>query len=210
MAVDSAVRNIKVTGTMTGSRYIGMIVGNSDGGIIENISVEGSVTGTYSIGGIVGNLNETKANAPVRINKCVSSANVTGTSYVGGIVGYDNCAKISNAYSIGTIKATNGCVGGLIGYVNGNTNNNYTTEITNTYSIAKVEGNNSIGGLIGYTSGNYITITSSYWTTETAGVTSSRGGTDLQTKSAMKIQSNFVDWDFVNIWIMGNEYPELR
>jgi hypothetical protein len=63
-----------------------------------------------------------------------------------------------------------------------------------------------IGGLVGYDEMG--SCTNSYWDTETSGTGSSALG-EGKTTAEMKTQSNFTDWDFVNIWNIteGVTYP---
>lgn len=105
---------------------------------------------------------------------------------------------VYNSYSTAAVSGKDQ-VGGLLGRA-------FCGTVTNSYSIGKVEngggfmGNNYAGGAI----------TNCYWNKQTSGQTSSSGGTGYTT-SEMAIQSNYKDWDFSTIWIMGDDgYPKLR
>jgi hypothetical protein len=54
-------------------------------------------------------------------------------------------------------------------------------------------------------------INNSYWDTQTSGITESDGG-EGKTTAEMMMQSTFVDWDFDNVWCMGEHetYPQLQ
>ncbi len=197
----ATIRNVGlVSGSVTGSNYVGGLMGYNYGGTISNSYNTGNVTssGSYSyVGGLVGWNHGAITNS-------YSTGTVTGTNhyyYVGGLVGWIS-GTISNSYSTGAVTGTNG-VGGLAGV------NHYST-ISNSYSTGSVTGTNGVGGLVGYN--NYGgAITNSYWDTETSGQTTSDGGTGLTTVQ-MKQQASFSGWDFTNVWGIdeGASYPYLR
>ena len=64
-----------------------------------------------------------------------------------------------------------------------------------------VSGSGTLGGLIGSLSTG--TVSSSYWNTETSGLTISDGGIGLTT-AEMQDQTSFSSWDFSNTWQMDN------
>ena len=97
------------------AKYVGGVVGLSNGEIINCIN-HGSVTG-YSerSGGIVG---ETTGN----ITNCDNYASVTGKSYTGGITGTSATVTISNSRNYGSVVGTSNYAGGILGCVTtGNT-----------------------------------------------------------------------------------------
>lgn len=55
-----------------------------------------------------------------------------------------------------------------------------------------------------------MTVTNSYWDTQTSGQATSAGGTG-KTTAQMKSQSTFTGWDFLHIWsiraAVNNGYP---
>jgi hypothetical protein len=83
--------------TVSGTFYVGGIVGESHGIVSFCYSKRGSVSGEYQIiGGLIGQNEGTVTN-------CYSQCSVTaGNSYVGGFVG-KNTASISNCYSTGAV-----------------------------------------------------------------------------------------------------------
>jgi len=152
-------------GNVSGNRYIGELVGYSNGtitdcysnggvsgyasigglvganyGIITYCSSTGSVLGSYSVGGLVG------YNSNGIITYCSSTGSVSGNDRVGGLVG-DSSGTITNCYSIGGVSGFYN-VGGLVGDNNG--------IITNCYSTGGVSGYAPVGGLIGINGGNGI------------------------------------------------------
>jgi len=181
---------------------------------------KGNVTGgnnSYCLGGLVGR------NQISNVNDCYSTGDVNGegnSSPIGGLVGYncydsnisncysagliaggDNSAElgglvgrnyddISNCYSTGSITGGNNTsrLGGLVGY------NSSVASIRNCYSagvIAGGSGSSNLGGLAGTSSGG---ISSCYFLV-TCGPANGHGKplTDAQ----MKLQTSFINWDFV-------------
>jgi hypothetical protein len=120
---------------------------------------------------------------------------------IGGLIG-SNHGKVSNCYSIGTVKGY-ASVGGLIGH------NYYYGQVSNCYSTGSVNGKEDVGGLIGYNAG---TVSNSFWDIQTSGHIYSRGGTGKTTEE-MKNVRTYTDvkwskgldspWDFV-----GNPYDD--
>ncbi|MCL2838596.1 MAG: hypothetical protein FWE04_05990 [Oscillospiraceae bacterium] len=101
------VRNLKVTGNVTGWGDVGGLVGDNRG-LIENVSVVASITsvGTWHAGGIVG----------VNFGTITNSyfiGDVTGTFDIGGIAGR-NWGRITNTYAAGTVNGESG-TGGIAG-----------------------------------------------------------------------------------------------
>ncbi|MCK9309820.1 MAG: hypothetical protein M0P99_06080, partial [Candidatus Cloacimonetes bacterium] len=215
----AVIENSFSTGSVTGDSKIGGIAGNNQtGAMIENSFSTGSVTGNSWIGGIAGN-NQTGA----VIENSFSTGSVTGNSWIGGIAGY-NSGTINCCYSSGSVNGASVSIGGLAG-------DQYGT-ITNSYSRASVSGGNYVGGLAGYQASGTInncystgtvsggqkggltgytggTVTSSYWDTQTSGLTTSYGGTG-KTTAQMKTLSTFTGWDFVGETNNGsNDYWNL-
>ena len=214
--------------SVSGRSFLGGLVGRNEEGTITNCysggSVKGSVTeGNSCIGGLVGcnyylatiinsysmssvsgqnNVGAFVGHNHATINNCYSSGSVLGIKDVGGLVGdNDQEGTITNCYSLGNASGANG-VGGLVG------DNDQDGIITNCYSTGSVTGPNNVGGLVGYSEG---TVDASFWDTETSGQTTSTGGTG-KTTAEMQMQSTFEDWDFINVWNIGENqtYPYLR
>ena len=101
-----AVKNLKVSGTVSGTTNVGGIVGRLHAGTIENCSMAGSVSATNSknayAGGIVGIFNL----AGPAVTGCSNSASVSGT-HAGGIVGHSTKkGTIAYCYNTGDITGT--------------------------------------------------------------------------------------------------------
>lgn len=202
------------------------IQGSSDNKIASvsnlfvNISKKG-ITGGSQVGGICGSLSYGN------IENCMVTGDISGYQYVGGIVGYveycEVASNISQCASSGNIIATDGGVGGILGYRYG------SYSIENCYSIAnvKAEGSYSYAYGIGYgaekcyfagtISGTVVNHvypigeykTNSYYDSEKTKISGKPGA--LTTKQ-MKQQASFQGWDFDNIWTIqeGVDYPKLR
>ncbi len=176
-------------------------------GMIINCKVEGTITGTDSsdqMGGICGR-NEERG----LIANCFSDVYVSGNSTIGGLCG-GNLGSIINSNSTSSVTATGYGCGGFCGY-NENT-------ITNCYSKGQVFSTMSYsGGFCGRN--NEGVILNCFWDKDTAGITTSFGGTGLTT-AEMKDPSNFINasWDLTEensngtceIWDMpSGSYPML-
>ena len=106
---NGTIKDLTVTGTVTGGRYAGGIVGtNKLNGKIESCSNACDVTGSSEVGGIAG-FNEGGA-----IDNCYNTGDITGDSKVGGVSGYNDRGTIENSYSIGDINGSTEA-GGIAG-----------------------------------------------------------------------------------------------
>lgn len=192
--------------------------------LFVNISKKG-ITGESRVGGICGSLSNGN------IENCMVTGDISGYQYVGGIVGVggewnnDN-SSISQCASSGNIIATDGEVGGILGYRYG------SCSIENCYSIAnvKAEGEESyyytaygigysaekcyFAGTISGTKMNSVrpiadSYSNSYYDSEKTKIS---GKTGALTTKQMKQQASFQGWDFDNIWTIqeGVDYPKLR
>ena len=134
------------------------------------------------------------------VSNCYATGNVSGNSSTGGLVGYNYIANLSNCYATGNVSG-NSSTGGLIGVVD------EKSSVNNCYATGRVSGG-SIGGLIDDNTGN---VNTSYWNTQSSGVSTSNGGTGLTT-AQMKQQASFSGWDFANVWTIteGESFPRLR
>ncbi|MCK4291649.1 MAG: hypothetical protein KAY65_00515 [Planctomycetes bacterium] len=205
--------------------FVGLLVGCLEEGTITNCYVEGaSVSGSWSVGGLVGQNCGSIAH-------CYSTADVSGDRDVGGLVGCNPSGEINECYSRGNVWG-NKDIGGLVG-CNYDDGNYYTGSVSRSYSMGRVVGTSFVGGLIGVNdfcfewcnlicedgycwedcdeyclSGDVINC---YWDTETSGQATSDGGTGKSTLE-MHQQSTFGNWDFINVWDIGEKqtYPYLR
>jgi filamentous hemagglutinin family protein len=178
---EGSIRNAYATGNVSGSGdYAGGLVGFNSHGSISNAYATGNVSGgAYDVGGLVG------ANSYGIIDTAYAIGSVSGVYYVGGLAGENYEGSISNAYATGSVSGTD-YVGGLVGSAENAT-------LSNTYSSGAVSGSSDVGGLLGFVWSG-VTVTSSYWNTDTSGQSSSAGGTGLS--SAQMLQAgSFSGWD---------------
>jgi hypothetical protein len=173
---------------------IGGLLGYNSYGTITNCYTEGgSVSGRRGVGGLVGTNSG-------NISSCYSTESVTGSSYdVGGLVGTSFWGSITDCYSTGSVVGY-GNVGGLVGF------NERGAIITNCYATGNVSSNWSVGGLVGVGGSVY----SSYWDTQTTGLSTSSGGIG-KTTAEMQMASTFIGWAHNPVWTIdeGKDSPRL-
>lgn len=139
---------------------------------------------------------------------CYASGSVEGYTYTGGFIGFHDKGGIRDCYASGDVNSLGlylpNSTGGFIGITDGTTDG-IIERVYSSGDVSALIGN--IGGLIGSSTGT-IQISDSYWDIETSGVIISAGGTGKNT-AAMKSFSNYIDWDFINIWVIldGEIYP---
>ena len=158
------------------------------------------------------------------------NVNVQGQFYVGSLAGAnDDNTPITGCYATGKVSSTASTIGGLVGA-------NYSSTISDSYSLCNVSGSRAVGGLVGFLQVNGIitkcyvagpvsgskyeggivghygsgTVTASYWDTQITTQPTSGGGKGLTT-AQMKVQSNYSTWDFTSTWkIAAGGYPKLK
>ena len=152
---------------------------------IESLGVtNANVTGNQYVGILVGtNYGDVVAS--------YSTGATTGFRNVGGLVGYSGLgatASIHSSYSTASATGQQG-VGGLLGRAE-------TGSITNSYSTGTVtrSGGNasSFGGLLGWvnlSTATQVSVTASYWDTQTSGRAASFGGNGVEGKTTAELQA---------------------
>lgn len=217
------IRDVHVTGKITGVDQTGGIAGASHGSVFYS-SFEGSVTGETNTGGLVGN-NITGIYASHAI------VQATGGTNTGGLVG-NNPGGITESYAVGEVSGSGDNIGGIAGNnqtgyigdayaqvavstetgnnVGGLAGTNNSGWVENSYAAGPVSGlATSIGGLIGRDmDGN---INRSYYDEEITGQ-SDNGMGEGRSTAHMRMESNYGNWDFDTIWTIreGVDYPTLR
>ncbi len=204
--VYTEIENCWSSTNVIGNSLVGGLVGsNGENGKIINSYSSSLISGLSNVGGLVGytfGSNE--------IENSVSIGSVNGDDSIGGLLGYMSQGIITNSYSISSISGRS-YVGGLVGQIS----NGVT--IKNSYSIGEVLGTNenNVGGLIGgkniYGSG-VVTVTNSYWNTETSGQSTSIYGIGktIEELQVLKTSSNlYQNWDD-SIWAFSTtDYPQI-
>ena len=185
----SHIDKVKVTGNISGDRYVGGIIGRQDGGRLERSHTNVNVSGRENIGGLIGyaagnqifasyatgnitgqiNVGGLVGRNDTLIRLSYAKANTSGNRNIGGLVGSNYYGRIRAAYADGEVSGA-ASVGGLAGHTN-----SYSDEwIKTTYSIAKVSttSGENVGGLVGEHNG---TIEDSYWDTQTSDQSNATG-----------------------------------
>ncbi len=111
------IKNLTVSGSVTGKNDVGGIVGYNNGGSVENCCNTNAVNGSYAVGGIAG------YNEGGSIENCCNAGAIKGSSSsysrIGGIAG-SNSGSVKNCYNTGTVSSnTNTSIGGIAGYNSG-------------------------------------------------------------------------------------------
>ncbi len=168
LSSSAAVKNLKlVDGSFSFKGSSGALIGENEGTIENCSSIDTQITCTdSSVGGLVGiNEGTTKKSfvdggvveyngtaayhgglvgrntSDGIINECYSSAIVEAKKWCGGLAG-NNEGSISNSYSTGTVRGTEG-IGGFIGRTS------YSSNIENCYANTDVVPETSGGAFIG-------------------------------------------------------------
>jgi hypothetical protein len=119
---------------------------------------------------------------------------------------------IFDCYSKGDAKGVK-AIGGFCGANElDNESSDIKSIIENCYSTGKAIGDTLVGGFCGLQSGDgKKEINNSYWDAKTSEIDISDGG-EAKTTAEMMMQATFVDWDFDDVWCMGEHetYPQLQ
>ena len=147
---------------ITGANYVGGLFGELGTGFTGTLTAStnnATVSGTANyIGGVVG------IHHKGTIQNCVNKGAVNGVSNIGGITGR-SATNISNTaitvrycMNNGTITASNGYAGGVIGYYSPGS---ASLSATYLYNFGSVSGS-TYGGIIGINTTSYISVTNSW------------------------------------------------
>ena len=148
------VRNLHVSGEVTGDSQVGGIAGQCFG-IMSNCSFTGTVKGgNQNIGGVVG-MVMTQGPVKATLTNCYNTAAVSGANKLGGIAGFSSNAAVKNCYNTGRIDQTNSIAGGIVGF-------NDNAEISNCYNTGQLTGKDDVGGIAGFTNPYAAKITKCY------------------------------------------------
>ena len=201
----SNIENLHINDTITGSYYVGGLVGDQSGGTITDSYATGSVKGSNSVGGLVG----AQSGGAITDSYATASVNVSG-SVAGGLVGFQENGTIADSYATGSVNGSN-YVGGLVG-------SSYVSNLIGSYATGSVEGSTDVGGLVGgFGQGN--SISDNYFDTTTTGQSQGIGSGSLpgvfgEVDTAMKTEATFSSWDFSKTWGISSAihqgYPYLR
>jgi filamentous hemagglutinin family protein len=164
------VVQVSSSAAVSGTTFVGGLIGFMTGGLVAQSAASGAVTGTNQVGGLIGYV------AGGTVTQSSASGAVSGASTIGGLIGSFNNGSMTQSMATGSVTGGT-VVGGLIGM-----NNNGS--VSQNMATGAVSGAQA-GGLIG---ANFGTVTQNYWDTETSGqalgvdVGSTTGITGLTTR----------------------------
>ena len=120
------IENCSVSGNVSGTVYVGGVVGVQIGGSITGCSSSATVKGTVDVGGVAG---QTTGNAT--LTACYATGNVIieidspKNLSGGGLVGFNGGNGVRACYATGNVTSTGSSTGKV--HIGGFLGNNYTT-----------------------------------------------------------------------------------
>ena len=123
---DGTIENCSVSGSVSGTMYVGGVVGAQLEGSITGCSSSATVKGTVDVGGVAG-----QTNSSATLTACYATGNVTleiapkKNIAGGGLVGMNAGSSLLACYATGNVTSTGSSTGNV--YIGGFLGNNYTT-----------------------------------------------------------------------------------
>ena len=120
------IENCSVSGSVSGTVYVGGVVGVQIGGSITGCSSSATVKGTVYVGGVTG-----QTNSSATLTACYATGNViieihpTNNISGGGLVGFNGGNGVRACYATGNVTSTGSSTGNV--HIGGFLGNNYTT-----------------------------------------------------------------------------------
>ena len=120
------IENCSVSGSVSGTVYVGGVVGAQIGGSITGCSSSATVKGTVDVGGVAG-----QTNSSATLTACYATGNVTieinpAKNLSGGsLVGMNAGSSLLACYATGNVTSTGSSTGKV--HIGGFLGNNYTT-----------------------------------------------------------------------------------
>ena len=120
------IENCSVSGSVSGTVYVGGVVGAQIGGSITGCSSSATVKGTVDVGGVAG-----QTNSSATLTACYATGNVTleidspKNLSGGGLVGFNGGSSVLACYATGNVTSTGSSTGKV--HIGGFLGNNYTT-----------------------------------------------------------------------------------
>jgi hypothetical protein len=186
--VTECAAQAEVCGQYSAGGLVGLCAWDSE---VRDCAADANVAGISRIGGLAG------AGTGAVIEWSSAKGVAAGSSCVGGLIGCSEGATVMNCYSTASAEGES-FVGGLVSY-NGsslNDNDSFAGVIHNCYSAGRIIGRTDAGGLVGANEPNCI-VESSFWDTQTSGMTTSAAGTGLPTHRLQTIDTfTHAGWDF--------------
>ncbi len=123
---DGTIENCSVSGSVSGTVYVGGVVGAQWGGSITGCSSSATVKGTVDVGGVAG-----QTNSSATLTACYATGNViieidpVKNISGGGLVGFNGGNGVLACYATGNVTSTGSSTGNV--YIGGFLGGNYTT-----------------------------------------------------------------------------------
>ena len=123
---DGTIENCSVSGSVSGTVYVGGVVGAQWEGSITGCSSSATVKGMVGVGGVVGQTNE-----GATLTACYATGNVTleiNSQKIlsgGGLVGFNAGSSVLACYATGNVTSTGSTTGKV--HIGGLVGGNYTT-----------------------------------------------------------------------------------
>ena len=120
------IENCSVSGSVSGTVYVGGVVGAQIDGSITGCSSSATVKGMVDVGGVAG-----QTNSSATLTACYATGNVTLEIYPGkdisggGVVGFKGGNSVLACYATGNVTSTGSSTGYV--HIGGFLGNNYTT-----------------------------------------------------------------------------------
>ena len=120
------IENCSVSGSISGTVYVGGVVGVQIGGSITGCSSSATVKGTVDVGGVTG-----QTNSSATLTACYATGNViieihpTNNISGGGLVGFNGGNGVWACYATGNVTSTGSSTGKV--HISGFLGDNYTT-----------------------------------------------------------------------------------
>lgn len=143
------IENCVNNATISGTTYVGGIVGNLRIGSISDSINNGEVISTSTnSGGIAGGQVEHSTNNAT-ITNCTNNSSVEGTQYVGGIAGNLIKGSISDSTNSGEISSSSTSCAGIVGIVGKDQSTICDVTITNCINEGNITSKGQAGGIAG-------------------------------------------------------------
>ena len=126
------IENCSVSGSVSGTVYVGGVVGAQWGGSITGCSSSATVKGTVDVGGVAG-----QTNSSATLTACYATGNVTieiapkKNIAGGGLVGMNAGSSLLACYATGNVTSTGSSTGYV--HIGGFLGNNYANVMTACY-----------------------------------------------------------------------------
>ncbi|KAB4442983.1 fimbrillin family protein [Bacteroides thetaiotaomicron] len=120
------IENCSVSGSVSGTKCVGGVVGAQKAGSITGCSSSATVKGTVDVGGVAG-----QTNSSATLTACYATGNVTleidspKNIAGGGLVGFNGGSSVLACYATGNVTSTGSSTGNV--HIGGFLGDNYTT-----------------------------------------------------------------------------------